>query len=62
MRRKGYQLTRYAHDWVITCSSVAEARAALEAATRVLEQLGVRLNPRKTRIVRNVQQGFDFLG
>jgi group II intron reverse transcriptase/maturase len=61
MRRKGYQLTRYADDWVITCKSAAEARAALAAATRVLEQLGVRLNSRKTRIV-HVRQGFDFLG
>jgi len=26
MRRKGYQLTRYADDWVATCESVAEAR------------------------------------
>jgi RNA-directed DNA polymerase len=50
-----------ATDRVITCSSVAEAREALAAATRVLEQLGVRLNLRKTRIV-HLQQGFDFLG
>jgi RNA-directed DNA polymerase len=48
-------------DWVITCKSAAEARAALTAATRILEQLGVRLNPQKTRIV-HIQQGFDFLG
>src|SRR6266699_644366 len=61
MRRKGYQLTRFADDWVITCKSAAEARVALAAATRVLEQLSVRLNPQKTRIV-HVQQGFDFLG
>jgi RNA-directed DNA polymerase len=61
MRCKGYQLTRYADDWVITCKSATEARAALAAATRVLEQLGVRLNPQKTRIV-HVRQGFDFLG
>src|SRR6266700_1660338 len=61
MRRKGYQLTRFADDWVITCKSVAEARAALAAATRILERLGVRLNPQKTRIV-HIQQGFDFLG
>src|SRR5438045_5809794 len=40
MRRKGYQLTRYADDWVATCESAAEARAALEAAVRVLSQLG----------------------
>jgi group II intron reverse transcriptase/maturase len=61
MRRRGYQLTRFADDWVITCKSVAEARAALAAATRILGQLGVRLNPQKTRIV-HIQQGFDFLG
>ena len=42
MRRKGYQLTRYADDWVITCESAAEARAALAAASRILKELGVR--------------------
>src|ERR1700741_2903202 len=61
VRRKGYQLTRFADDWVITCKSAAEARAALAFATRILERLGVRLNPQKTRIV-HIQQGFDFLG
>jgi len=61
MRRKGYQLTRYADDWVITCKSAAEARAALEAAVRILSQLGVQLNTQKTRIV-HVQHGFEFLG
>jgi len=61
MRRRGYQLTRYADDWVITCKSVTEARAAVEAALRVLKQLGVELHPQKTRIV-HVQHGFEFLG
>jgi group II intron reverse transcriptase/maturase len=61
MRRKGYQLTRYADDWVITCKSVAEARAAVAAALRILKQLGVVLHPQKTRIV-HVQHGFEFLG
>jgi hypothetical protein len=61
MRRKGYQLTRYADDWCITCRSAAEARAALKAAARILEQLGVQLNPSKTRIV-HVRHGFEFLG
>ncbi len=61
MRRKGYQLTRYADDWVLTCASAAEARAALEAAKRVLNQLGVQLNAQKTRIV-HVRYGFEFLG
>lgn len=61
MRRKGYQLTRYADDWVITCKSAGEARAAIAAARKVLQALGVELHPRKTRIV-HVALGFEFLG
>jgi group II intron reverse transcriptase/maturase len=61
MRRKGYQLTRYADDWVATCESAAEARAAVAAALRILNELGVQLHPQKTRIV-HVRQGFEFLG
>jgi RNA-directed DNA polymerase len=61
MRLRGYQLTRFADDWVVTCKSAAEARAAVEAAGRILKQLGVELHPQKTRIV-HVQNGFEFLG
>jgi RNA-directed DNA polymerase len=61
MRRRGYQLTRYADDWVITCKSAAEARAAIAAAKKILKELGVELHPQKTRIV-HVQYGFEFLG
>src|SRR5215207_7135098 len=61
MRSKGYQLTRYADDWVITCTSATEARAALGSASRVLKELGVNINPQKTRIV-HVRHGFEFLG
>jgi group II intron reverse transcriptase/maturase len=61
MRRKGYRLTRWADDWVVTCKSRAEARAALECARRVLVELGVTLHAEKTRIV-HVRHGFEFLG
>lgn len=61
MRRRGYRLTRWADDWVITCRSGPEARQALATARKVLETLGVTLNAKKTRIV-NVAQGFCFLG
>ncbi len=61
MRSRGYQLTRYADDWVITCESAAQARAALEQASRVLRRLGVQINPQKTRVV-HVRHGFEFLG
>jgi group II intron reverse transcriptase/maturase len=61
MRRRGYQLTRYADDWVVTCKSAAEARAAIAAAQKILTELGVQLHPQKTRIV-HVRHGFEFLG
>lgn len=61
MRRKGYQLTRFADDWVVTCSTRAEAQAVLKLATKVLGKLGVVLNKEKTRIV-HVRHGFEFLG
>src|SRR3989475_6590592 len=61
MRLRGYQLTRFADDWVITCKSAAEARSAVDAACRILKQLGVELHPQKTRVV-HVRNGFEFLG
>ena len=61
MRRKGYRLTRYADDWVVTCKTKAEATAALAVATRILSRLGVTLHSEKTRIV-HVRHGFEFLG
>lgn len=61
MRRKGYNLTRYADDWVVTCNSRAQAQAALAAATRILDALGVTLHAEKTRIV-HIGYGFEFLG
>ena len=61
MRRKGYRLTRFADDWVVTCRTRAEARSALHDAAKVLEKLGVVLHGEKTRIV-HVRHGFEFLG
>jgi RNA-directed DNA polymerase len=61
MRRKGYRLTRYADDWVVTCRSKAKANAALVIARRILGRLGVTLNAEKTRIA-NVRKGVEFLG
>src|SRR5271169_4150156 len=61
MRHKGYQLTRWADDWVVTCRTRAEANSALAQATKILGKLGVTLNREKTRIV-HIAQGFEFLG
>ena len=61
MRRHGYQLTRWADDWVVTCRTRAEAQNVLARAEKILEELGVTLNREKTRIV-HIAQGFEFLG
>jgi len=61
MRHRGYRLTRYADDWVVTCRSKAEARKVLAEAEKILTALGVKLNLEKTRIV-HVAHGFEFLG
>lgn len=61
MRRQGYQLTRYADDWVVTCRTRSEAQQALTAAKKILAALGVTLNEAKTRLV-HVSYGFEFLG
>jgi len=61
MRRKGYRLTRWADDWVVTCRTRSEAQAALNTAKKILSKLGVVLHAEKTRIV-HIRQGFEFLG
>ena len=61
MRERGYRLTRYADDWVVTCHSRRDAEQALREATAILTTLGVTLNVQKTRIV-HVSDGFEFLG
>jgi RNA-directed DNA polymerase len=61
MRRRGYRLTRYADDWVVTCKTRKEAEEAVAVAKRILKELGVTLHAEKTRVV-HVRGGFEFLG
>lgn len=61
MTDKGYKLTRFADDWLIVCKTKREAEEALNLAKRVLEKLGLKLHPEKTRIA-HVKWGFEFLG
>jgi len=61
MRKRGYRLTRYADDWVMTFRTRREAELSLVEAKKILEKLGVTLNALKTRIV-HVNYGFEFLG
>ena len=61
MRHRGFRLTRYADDWVVTCHTRQEAERVLSEATTILTSLGVKLNREKTRIV-HIRDGFEFLG
>jgi len=59
----GYELVRYADDFVILCRSEAEAQAALRLVQQWTVTAGLTLHPEKTRLVDASQPGgFDFLG
>ena len=63
MAQAGYEMVRYADDFVILCRSQAEAERALEQVRQWTAQAGLTLHPVKTRIVDASQPGgFDFLG
>ena len=57
-------LVRYADDFVVLCTSRAQAEEARRRATAILGELGLSLHPDKTAVVdlREGRQGFDFLG
>jgi RNA-directed DNA polymerase len=63
MAQAGWEMTRYADDFIIQCRSQAEAQSALETVKQWVEAEGLQLHPTKTRIVDATQRGgFDFLG
>jgi RNA-directed DNA polymerase len=63
MAQAGYQMVRYADDFVILCSTQAEAQAAMAAVAVWVKEAGLTLHPEKTRVVDATQRGgFDFLG
>jgi len=61
MAQAGYEMVRYAGDFVVLCRSEAEALAALERVRQWTERAGLRLYPDKTRVVDTTRKGgFDF--
>lgn len=62
MARSGYEMTRYADDFVIQCRTLAEAECALSLVQRWTSARGLTLHPTKTKIVDGVTDGFEFLG
>jgi len=62
MAREGFEMVRYADDFVILCRSPEEASRALGAVQRWTAAAGLTLHPTKTRIVNVKEEPFDFLG
>jgi RNA-directed DNA polymerase len=64
MAAAGWEMVRYADDFVILCRTRAQAEAALAAVRAWVQQAGLQLHPDKTRITDASQKGggFDFLG
>ena len=55
-------LVRYADDAVVACRDEAAANEAQRRIQIVMDRLGLKLHPEKTRIVHLRRKGIDFLG
>jgi RNA-directed DNA polymerase len=62
MAEQGFEMVRYADDFVILCRSPEEAARALETVQHWAAEAGLTLHPTKTRIVDAKEDSFDFLG
>jgi len=63
MAALGFEMVRYADDFVLLCRSEGEARRALSEVESWTVEHGLHLHPEKTRIVDATPAGgFDFLG
>jgi RNA-directed DNA polymerase len=59
---QGFEMVRYADDFVILCRTGEEAQRALEIVGQWVAEQGLMLHPTKTRIVDSRTELFDFLG
>lgn len=63
MAASGFEMVRFADDFVILCRSQEEAQRALEKIQGWVTESALTLHPEKTRIVDARERGgFDFLG
>jgi RNA-directed DNA polymerase len=62
--QNGFNMIRYADDWVVLCQSMGEAKAALSLIQSWIDQNGLQLSPEKTHIGNSMEigHGFEFLG
>jgi RNA-directed DNA polymerase len=62
MAGKGYEMVRYADDFVILCQSKEDAEQALAEVRQWTAQAGLSLHPDKTRLIDTASESFEFLG
>jgi len=62
MEDRGYEMVRYADDFVVLCRSEQEAIRALEEIRQWTDEALLTLHPTKTRIVDVRTESFAFLG
>jgi RNA-directed DNA polymerase len=62
MAKAGFEIVRYADDFVILCRSPEEASQALAMVQDWTAAAGLTLHPTKTRIVDAKEDAFEFLG
>jgi RNA-directed DNA polymerase len=62
MADEGFEMVRYADDFVVLCRSQSEAEEALRMITAWVEEAGLTLHPTKTKIVDSRTDSFAFLG
>jgi RNA-directed DNA polymerase len=62
MVRRGWEMVRYADDFVVLCRTREEADAVLAFLREWTGAAGLTLHPTKTQIVSVTLEGFDFLG
>jgi RNA-directed DNA polymerase len=62
MAGQGFEMVRYADDFVVLCRSPQEAAEALAVVRNWTAQAGLTLHPVKTKLVHARDDGFDFLG
>lgn len=62
MVEQGFEMVRYADDFVILCQTAEEAGSALVVVEQWTTGNGLTLHPEKTRIVDVDAESFDFLG
>lgn len=64
MATQGFEMVRYADDFVVLCRTAPEAEKALEIIRDWMVGEGLTLHPEKTRLVSMAEEGvyFEFLG